>query len=211
MKGENDMRFRVIVFKNGIVGMSCSQISSVFLMNATYLEDAPPQVQGSGGGLGFLERTRREENSLNQTVTSDLFSIPEDKLINYIPVLNIFSAKQQKRRRRNTVDTPTHINITTESGRCYRADKIAVFDSINIEDEPHTILRPANYNVGECKVGGDGQDKDERPFLEPFSEQICVPIKFKSVEMLVRKKTGTRHLSIHRNNDIIIEECGSPV
>jgi len=197
--GYNQIDLRIIIFKNDeVLPMNCSEISHVFLM-----------------GLGCPEGSFNNETSFNNDTSTtsdqdesmesdhtltDPFLVLKDERHKFLPILTLFG-KEKKRRKRNTnfeKTSPLNRSIETERRRrCYRADKLEVIDSIEIDSEQHALLQPTSYNIGECKLDyNDG----ELP-----SEEVCVPTEFSSLEMLVTKE---EQIFIHSNDDIIIEKCG---
>lgn len=190
--GYNPLQFKVIVFKNFIKGLNCQEISELFIMGNAVLPLPPwfpavPKPDGSGDGASLGENP---------------FSIPNDKLIDYIPALNLFYSDNASRKRRETESLGSNGVIKMERNRgkrCFRVDKMTSLQGpIRIRGEEYTILHPVAYNVGECK-------SDEGKWL--FSGQTCGPLKRKSVELLVKKKAEKGSISINRNADIVIEEC----
>ena len=180
--GYNPLRFKVIVFKNYVKALNCQEISELFVMGNAVLPLPPwfpKPAEGSGDG---------EEEPSNP------FSIPNDKLVDYIPSLNLFHSENARRKRREAQGSNGVIKM--ERNGCFRVDKMTLLQGdIRISGEDYTILHPVLYNVGECK-------SDEEKWL--FTGQTCAPTKRKSMELLVAEKNS---ISINRNADIVIEEC----
>lgn len=181
--GHNPLPFKVIVFKNFFKGLNCQEISELFVMGNTVLPLPPwfpKPVAGSGDGED----------------TPNPFSIPNDKLVDYIPAVNLFYSGSDKRKRRETKSQGSNGVIKMERNRCLRVDKMTLLHGlIKIGGEEYTILHPVLYNVGECK-------SDQGQWL--FTGQTCAPAKLKSVELLV---AGKDSISTNRNADIVIDEC----
>lgn len=193
--GTNFLQFRVLVFKDGQFGMPCSEISNIFRMNAVQEE---VQEEDEGSALDDKTTATTTEETVDG-ITEYVETL--DNQLDYIPVMTIFTAKKERKKR----DTSVRRLVTADKAaknRCRRVDKFATQDSIWISNELYSVLHPVTYNVGECKYESEEGDAGV------VSKQHCVPTKFKSVEMLVKKTTQSRHYVIHRNNDTIIDECG---
>ena len=206
--GTNNMHFRILAFKNGLEGMSCSQISELFLMRANQEDkdssqedkDSSQEDKGSGEPNNETELVE-EDNALEEGApeNDDAFTISSDfEPIDYIPVITVFTTKNGRAKR----DAGTMSSITQSGGgACHRVDKHTRLESVKIADEEYSVVHPTTYNIGECRYeGAEGSLS---------STEHCVPTGYKSTQMLVQKKTAeSRHYAIHRNTDLIIDSCG---
>ena len=189
--GINPLPIRLIVFKQNQL-LSCSEIASLFVLNATLYH--PPPL---GSGDGELEGG--EELAGLDAITP--FHIPSKLLINYIPVLNFFNTNIS-RVPRDAPNSIARMERGADIRRCRRSDKMAVLqDHVNSRGDNYTILHPVEHNIGECTW--EDASREEEVWL--YSKQVCAPIKYRVLELLVKTEAG--HISVYSNADLAIEEC----
>lgn len=169
-------------------------------------EDSPMTAAGStitGDTPIAQDPTMAQDKEIPSDAQVQVFSIPIDAQIDYIPILTIFTTRSNKKRRRDVGTTgidqihghlqPDHSHSSNKL--CRRVDKLAILD--NIAGKSLSVLHPATHNVGECQYEGEGG---------PSIAQYCTPTSFKSVQLLVQR--STTEYAIHRNSDTVVDECG---
>ncbi len=112
--GLTTLAFQIIVLKNKKERLSCKQVSELFVLNATFSEETtplPPPEEGFKGFIpGLAQPTTPEDDqgsaedskppestpspAINET---NPFSIPEEELIDFIPIINLFFIKEPSR------------------------------------------------------------------------------------------------------------------
>ncbi len=208
--GDNVVPLGIVVEKNGAF-LSCDDVGSIFVMTGT-----EPEPLGSGDyfyNYWFFDyyynpfedqSTEKEEDS---NLATNPFSIPDDKLIDYIPVINLFRGDKKRRRRNARSMSLGEGLITNENERhCRRTDKMVRLDAIHIDTEVYRVVKPEIFNIGECEFV---DKKDDRPSSNSSSTDVCAPSSFKPLDMLVARKgkNSKKHVYSIRRKYITVKDC----
>lgn len=208
VKQEETAKFRILVSTLSFKQLDCNQISNLFLLTATDLSEA------SG------DRENSEEGEL-LTPEPNTFHIPQSERIDYVPSLNIFETQagtlqlfndNYNRRKRDSVSVSVGVKVSTNTRRCYRAEKMS-FLPHSISNRPYSVIRPLQYDIGECqsvqedKTGDDGQidDEDQEKWL--YSKHVCAPTKYQKILSFILQKSSSQ-LMIYWLPNVVIDECG---
>lgn len=213
VNGYNPFSLRVVVNKNGHKDLRCSEISSLFLLNASFPENKSEEMTTSPTAKGSGDYSSGSDDLKPEPVFTEAiqnpFSLPDDELINYIPVLNLFKTGRRKKREasiENLRGSNSKMLIYSEKdkvlndqGSCQRIDKIIRLNPSNL-NATYTIIKPQNYNVGECAFMRRGLKR---------MHSKCIPTNYRPLEMLILQDNK---ISVHKNDNIIvIDDCGLSV
>lgn len=193
-------KFRIIVSTLSFQQLDCNQISDLFLLTA------PPSKELS-------EASGDRESSELLTPEPNMFHIPRSERIDYIPTLNIFDAQAGtlqlfndnfNRKKRDTMSVTAGVEVSKNTKRCYRAEKMS-FLPYSISDRPYSVIRPLQYDIGECQSVHEDKTGDDEGQID--DEQVCAPTKYTKILSFISQKSCPQ-LMIYWLSDLVIDECG---
>ena len=199
--GLNNLGFRILVTRDQYSVMTCEEIGNVFLINTSYIKNDPPLYISGDHALFFdFDKTiaAPQPDQMDTNSSDDNpFLIPEDKLIDYIPVLHLFYATKRKKRNASTSVSRKDMTRKREV-LCVRMDKEVILTTMKVKGEEYKIIKPEIYNIGECRTVSKETDVNFE----------CVAIKYTPLEVLAVKETNDQVFSIQSQKNLVIEECG---
>ena len=185
--GHKELLLRILVSPNKNQYLSCSEISSLFVLNDAALRVNNAQL-GSDQGSGI------EQQPTEGT------GIPDRQI--YFPVITLFvtgSTLLQPRFKRSTADIQVD-RPDSQQGTCEIQDHRVNLDGTI---SGATVIQPNSVNVRRCS-GQCRAHADKRSFPTLSRVTQCEPTSYTSLDVLVQKE-GV--LVIDTLADIIVDNC----